>query len=149
MIRPICQNDDRLQRDINKSGCLFRSLSMLAEMKAGKTLDPSTIRMQYLWLLDQGYMKENCYVLDHEQVIKSAQYYLGVSQKARYVFRQSETGQQDFFGGGPATHFIRHVRTKNGYGHFYVSDVSGRMVWDPYWPSPEPKETLTFRGYRL
>lgn len=149
MIRPICQNDSKLPEEIQKAGCLFRSLTMLVEMAKGETLTSMEIVEQYEWLIEHGHMKDNCFVLDHEAVIKSAQFYLMMPQKAVYAFRQSDTGKGDFTLRTLATHFIRHVRTKNGYGHFYVSDISGRMVWDPYWPSPEPKETLTFRGYQL
>jgi hypothetical protein len=122
---------------------------MLAEIKAGKTLSPEQIEDQYTWLIDNGHMGENCFVYDHERVIISAQYYLGVEQSAKYVFRSSETGADDFDHGGPHNAYIGHAKTVNGYGHFFVVDRKRNLVWDPWWPLPERDYHLTFRGYLI
>lgn len=149
MNSPIVQNDGRLNPQIRKAGCLFRSLSMLAEIKAGDTLTPEQIERQYDWLVDEGYMQENCYILSHEAVITSAQYHLDVQQTATYVFRASETGDKDFDKGGPHNAYIGHAKTVNGYGHFFVVDRKKQLIWDPWWPRPERDYALTFRGYLI
>lgn len=147
VIRPIFQNDDRLNTNINLYGCLFRSLSMVAEMAAGYTLSPDQIEEQYRWLIDHGHMKENCWVLNHEAVIESAQYYLGVPQGAAYLERSSRGGTGDFKNPGVPNAFIGHGKTENGYGHFFVVRRDGTVVFDPYWPSPVIVRPLTFRSY--
>lgn len=149
MIAPIVQNDDRLNAHIRKEGCLFRSLQMIAEIQAGRCLTPDEISFQYAWLIERGYMKENCYIIDHAAVIRSAQYGLNGPQRARYVLRTSETGIGDFEMGVPPNAFIRHFKTVNGYGHFVVADRFGNRLWDPYWPPTEPVKELTFRGYAI
>jgi len=146
---PIVQNDHRLNPQIRKAGCLFRSLSMLAEIRALTTLTPEQIETQYEWLVDNGHMAPNCFVYDHEAVITSAQFYLQAPQYGRYVFRASETGSGDFDHGGRHNAYIGHARTENGYGHFFVRDRNRRLIWDPWWPMPPRVEQLTFRGYHL
>lgn len=144
---PIVQNDGRLNPEIREAGCLFRSLSMLAEIAARKTLTPEQIEEQYAWLVARGYMRENCYVLDHAKVITSAQHYLGEKQAADYVFRSSKKGNGDFDNGGPRNGYIGHAKTALGYGHFFVTDRNRNLIWDPWWPMPERDRELTFRGY--
>ena len=149
MLSPIVQNDHRLTPAIRKAGCLFRSLSMLAEIKAGATLTPEQIEEQYAWLVGHECMADDCYVLDHEAVITSAQHYLGMPQSARYVFRRSESGDGDFERDGTANAFIGHAKTANGIGHFFVVDRHKALIFDPWWPRPERVRELTFRGYQL
>jgi hypothetical protein len=149
MTSPIVQNDGRLNPQIRKAGCLFRSLSMLAEIKAGKTLTATQIEEQYEWLVDEALMLETCFVYDHEAVIKSAQYYIAVPQSARYVFRSSESGTGDFDNGGPHNAHIGHAKTIHGNGHFFATDRGRSLIWDPWWPRPERDYELTFRGYYI
>jgi hypothetical protein len=147
MINPIVQNHHDLPPAIQREGCLFRSLSMLAEIKAGKTLTVGQILQQYKWLVDAGHMDANCYVKDHAKVITSAQYYLGEPQTGRYVFRSTETGSGDFDTDEMHNAYIGHAKTENGYGHFFVVDRNRDLIWDPWWPRPKRKEWLSFRGY--
>ena len=145
---PISQNDHRLPDQVQKAGCLFRSLSMLAEIQARRTLEPAQIVEQYHWLIKNSHMDGHCYVLDHAAVIRSAQYYLGTQQRAEYVLRRTETGLNDFDKGTPNA-WIGHVKTEAGHGHFLVIASDGRVIWDPWWPSPTPVKTLSLRGYRI
>lgn len=148
MSTPICQNDYRLPEPIQRTGCLFRSLSMLAEIRAGRTMSVAQIVEQYKWLVAQGRMNAECYVKDHAAVIQSAQYYLEAHQRAAYVLRQTETGHGDFETGIPNS-WIGHVKTEAGNGHFLVVARDGRAIWDPWWPSPAPLKSLSLRGYVL
>ncbi|HMA77885.1 MAG TPA: DUF261 family protein [Candidatus Paceibacterota bacterium] len=146
---PIVQNDKRLNEQINKAGCLFRSLVMLAEMKAGHCLSTTEIDVDlYEWLIAEGAMKPNCWVLNHEKVIMAAQHYIGVKQSAKYVMRD-EADEFDFDTGVKPNYFIRHVRTKNGTGHFFVCSENGDRTWDPYWPAPDVDYYIGIRGYKL
>ena len=148
MSTPICQNDFRLPEPIQRAGCLFRSLSMLAEIRTGRTLSPAQIVEQYKWLVRHEYMNANCYVQDHAAVIRAAQYYLEAPQRAAYVLRQTETGHGDFETDTPNA-WIGHVKTEAGNGHFLVVARDGRCIWDPWWPSPMPVKSLSLRGYVL
>lgn len=145
---PIQQNDRRLPTSVNSAGCLFRALGMLAEIQANQPLTPEQIEDQYEWLVAQGYMKPNCWVLNHEKVITSAQHYLGVPQSARYVWRY-EVDDKDFGSESKANAYIQNVRTKTGIGHFVVVDQNERVLWDPYWPSPAVNYVIGVRGYAL
>lgn len=149
MNSPIVQNDHRLNPQIRKAGCLFRSLSMLAEIKAGTTLVPEQVEEQYRFLVDNGYMSEACFVYDHEKVVTSAQYYLEIPANVKYVFRASETGDGDFDHGGPHNTYIGHAKTVSGNGHFFVVDRHKNLIWDPWWPRPDRDYDLTFRGYLI
>ena len=144
---PLVQNDKQLNEYINRAGCLFRSLSMLAEVDAKKTLGPEQIQDLYHWLITQGHMDKNCWVRNHEAVIKGAQFYLGVPQSAKYVMRE-EADEHDF-SAGEADYFIRHIRTVTGTGHFYVCDRMENRTWDPFWPAPATGHVLGVRGYKL
>lgn len=146
-INPIVQNDDRLPEQVRISGCLFRSLSMLAEIKSGRTMTPQQIIDQYDWLIKNSAMDGHCYVINHASVIKAAQHYLGVPQQAKYVLRRM--GDDRDFDKGAANAWIGHVQTVRGNGHFLVVAKDGRVIWDPYWPSPEPIKTLSIRGYLI
>lgn len=149
---PIQQNDKQLDESINAAGCLFRSLSMLAEIHAQHTLGPDQIAEQKRWLVDNGYMLDEpgkrCWVMNHEKVINSALYYLGLPQTARYVFRE-EIDDRDFETGIKANAFIRHVRMLTGTGHFYVCNENGTRIWDPFWPAPAVDYVIGVRGYRI
>lgn len=145
---PVVQNDKRLNEQTNDAGCLFRSLGMGAEIHARHTMSPGQIEEQYAWLVGEQLMKPNCWVLNHEKVITAAQYYLGVRQAARYVFRD-EGDEKDFGSPDKCNFFIRHVRTKTGTGHFYVSTRDGQRLWDPYWPAPAVDYVIGIRGYRV
>ena len=151
MNSPICQNDDAMPEKVRKAGCLFRALGMLAEIEAGQTLTRQEILEQYLWLQKEGYMKENCWVLDHEQVIKSAQYYLGVPQRAKYLVRAEDDSHDfDFSEGATAPNaYIAHIRMGSGIGHFYVCNDQEERIWDPFWPAPNGVEYRGYRAYRV
>lgn len=145
---PVVQNDRQLNEKINAAGCLFRSLAHGPEVMRTQTLSANEIERLYDWLVDNGHMKPNCWVLDHERVITASQYYLGQTQAARYLWRD-EGDDKDFGSSDKCNFFIRHVRTKNGTGHFYVSTLDGQRLWDPYWPAPAVDYVIGIRGYKI
>jgi hypothetical protein len=148
MRSPILQTDSRLPEQINRAGCLFRSLVHLAEIEAKRLLTADDIKDIYLFLVKENHMKANCWVLNHESVIAAAQYHLGEPQRARYVYRDEADGS-DFGNPTDGDYHIRHVRTMTGTGHFYVCDYSGVRVFDPYWPVPMVDYAIGIRGYRV
>jgi hypothetical protein len=147
---PIVQTDTRLNEQINRAGCLYRSLQMLAEIHARRTLTPDDIMALYTRAVEGGTMREDCFVLDHAAIIRAAQATLGMPPKARYVFRRTpEDKAHDFDIKVPPSAFIRHYKTANGFGHFVVADRFGHVQWDPYWPPTDASRDLSFRGYSL
>jgi hypothetical protein len=113
-----------------------------------QTMTANEIEKLYDWLVDNEHMKPNCWVLDHERVITAAQYYLGQTQSARYLWRD-EADSKDFGSPDNCNFFIRHVRTKTGTGHFYVCNADGQRLWDPFWPAPAVDYVIGIRGYRI
>lgn len=150
---PILQTDTRLPLHVQREGCYFRSLVMLAEMHHRQLLDAADIVKLYDYVISTGAMKQDCWVLEPEKIIQSAQFFLGHGPSGRMLFRTAAKGSGledgNFTRPGRPSHWIRHYKTVNGHGHFVVADKTGATVWDPYFPFTTAAKELTFRGYSL
>ena len=154
---PVHQNDPRLMEEpsLASYGCLVTSLREIAETHAGRTLTAGEYLSMYRWLVGQGHVLDEpgrrAFVMDHAAVGKAAQYYLGVPQFFKYVYRHDYDGSgADFGSADEASHFIAQVRVAGwDISHFIHADRLADRLWDPYWPARPIDSVVSLRGYAL
>jgi hypothetical protein len=154
MNMPLYQNDPRLSvvTSLAPYGCLVSTLRQVVERKVGRALSVDQWIEMYGWLTQNGRVRDDetlqAYVLDHEAVLKAAQYYLRVPQNAKYVFREGNGDGQDFRHQGPVNAWICHGRIAgSGIAHFWEIFENGDCAWDPLWPTRPKLTTISVRGY--
>jgi len=154
---PLHQNDPALSSEPSLApyGCLVTSLREIAEAHARSCLTPRQILDMYRWLVAQGHVLDEkghqAFVMDHGAVGRAAQYYLGVPQTFKYVYRHDTADSAKDFGDiSHANYFIAQVRIEGwNISHFLHSDSMGERLWDPYWPARSITDTLSLRGYHV
>ena len=158
MNMPLFQNDDRLllRPSIRTHGCYFRGLSQIAERHAGEALAPQQIITQYDWLLENGHMIDEMgrqsFVLDATAVGRAAQFYLGVPQTFRAVYRHSLPGYDsaDFDTGDNPNYWLALGYIQGGkIPHFWEIDADQKPLWDSLWPVRPKLQILSVRGFVL
>ena len=136
------QTDEYFNKEINNYGCLFFSLMDIAEEYTGHNFIPKTIKSLYRELIDLGFMRKDCYVLDHEKVLQQALEVLGNHDKSSYIgARYLNNGSS--WGDKYGMYFILQLKTKNGNGHFT------RMHYDPYYPEIKFSNVMSIRYYNI
>lgn len=159
MRSPVLQNDDRLNQYINDAGCLYRSLTHLVEMQAGENFDDRALLKLYDRLVrlngQSKYrgMKQNCFVMSHEDVLQVAIDEFGKDWKPFYVKKESQTSEiRSWFSSYEVepNGFILHAGVNdNNIGHFMVSDISFERAWDPFFPATRINEIRSYRYYAI
>lgn len=136
------QTDSNFNYQINDYGCLFFSLMDIAEEYTGHYFISKTIKELYKKLIDLGYMRRDCYILNHEKVLQEALEVLGNHDKADYTgaryFNDRKSWGENF-----GMYMIMQFKTKNGNGHFF------RNHYDPYQPLIKFSNIMSIRYYNV
>lgn len=115
----ILQTDSRLKRDIQRYGCYFLSILYLVNKYTGYELDCNKINTLYDNLLELGYIKDNCYIVNPTAIFK----HLGLN--ATYTDRHEPP---DYYTGANELEILCFQRS--GYRHFMVG-INGEIAYDP------------------
>lgn len=153
---PLYQNDARLKAEpsLEPFGCLATVIRQICEARVARALDPVTTLEWYRWCVANGHVLDRegrrAWVENHEATGRAAQYYLGVRQTFRYVWRHDYVGDYAFGSPESATAFVALVRCRGwSIAHFVECDSDGSRRWDPYWPPKEITSIESIRGYAL
>ena len=157
MTMPLYQNDPRLSAEpsIGTHGCLVTVLKEMCEAEAMKALTPEDILTAYRWLKDRGTIQDDdelrAFVWDHTITMHAFQYYLGVPQTGKYVFRRDAGGgKHDFNTGQKPNYWAAYGKIEGAsIGHFWRIHEDREVAFDPLWPARKKLGTLSIRGYLL
>jgi len=151
MIKQAESNTPQVQTD----GCLFLTLLKFAEDYTNQRFTKKEIDIAYKYAIPD-YMKDDkhdfedrCFILDHEAIIELGLRMLGIrSPRALYLFRRDGDIQKignmaDIW---RCNFYAARIKLPT-FSHFYQSDQSGAMVWNPG-ISINDKIT-SIRGYKI
>ena len=139
-------------RHIPAEGCLLFCLLAGPQKFFGTAIEFHKIAYAYKHLLDQGYIREDCYVLEHPPVGSLAcslvirpEYEVIYQGKKDYVKPQTDTWGSFY----NPTFTILHGVMRGGTHHFRLGDALGFQVWDPASPPPEIIAEASIRFYKI
>lgn len=163
MKSPIVQNDHRLPPAFQAAGCLARSLMYGVEMLAWNTdkippLTADQIGSLYRELVQQNDgdeyrgMRDNCFVMNHEDVMEKTGNMLGFPVTGFYLESESFSDRVRPFRSAHQvrpTYWIVHRILRSGVGHFMSADQRMNTIFDPMFPATYPRDVLSFRSYHI
>ena len=139
------QTDKEFPEQIQKYGCLFFSLMDIAERQTGHYFIHRSIMEVYHDLIFRGYMNENCYVRNHEKVLKAALLILGNNQPVRYngAWYNDFVTDRATWGIKGGTAMVLQYQTLKGNSHFV------RPQYDSYKPRVRFRNLMSVRYYLI
>lgn len=119
----------KVMEALGKTGCYFLSIIHLAEALTKERIDAVE---QFLLALAQGFVKQDCFVVDPGAILSEL---TGV----RWGMKK-ETAE--YLPGSAELEILRFERQDVGVlvGHFVVGDGKGAVAWDPYGDSRTVRE---------
>ncbi len=143
----IYQNDLRLPEKIRKFGCNFRSLLAIAEFYCNAEFTVDDIKSAYAELVGKV-MDEDCTMnAQLSFVTRWAFKRLGHSYQAVQVGIVYPPAKFEFWKSARVYSILKGVLHPVGYQgrsmityHFRLGDRMGKMIFDPYTPSPQIME---------
>jgi hypothetical protein len=138
-VKLVTQDDPKLNVEINRYGCRFRSLLAIAEWHTGKILTPLAIQQAYNDLVP-GAMDVHCRCNENEhKIIRWAMRTLGASTRGYQIGVAEGCARLEFW---PAAQIytvlkgITHYKGEPGYEqeegyHFRLADRAGKLLFDP------------------
>lgn len=144
----IYQTDFHDNINIYKSGCLFMSLIEIAQRMADRKPEKRDINNLYKHCVDRGFMKETCYINDHNEVLNDAlNFLIKPDIRAQYSGAYYIEKPEKNWGMNAGKYKIVQVKTANQNSHFMVLD--NVQPYDPWFPAVNFDRVLSIRYYDL
>lgn len=123
----VLQIADRLREEIREYGCYFMSLLYLINHMTNMTLTTGRINALRRLFISQGWMDENCFILDPVAILGWA----GIN--ANIVTENGTHKLPPSYQIGPGEYEILEFKRPGEMSHFVVGPYDGRRVgYDPY-----------------
>ena len=117
----ILQTDSRLREEIQTDGCYYMSILFLVNKYTGLKMSAEFIDSVFDVLVALGYMSEQCYVLDPEEMFR----HLGL--RVKYTDQHESPSKVCNPGQIEILYFMGPVG-----GHFTAGNGTGIVTYDPW-----------------
>lgn len=133
------QTDVRLWPEIQEYGCLFRCLTGIAELEAGRGLSADRLRTIWNTAVSTGALrarpgKSGLYVEDPNAIVRMAHGHLhlhGTAPAQRGSIALTNGAAAEAWGSPKGRWTILKGQTANRNSHFRLGNADGKEIWDP------------------
>jgi hypothetical protein len=138
-VKLVTQDDPKLNAEINRYGCRFRSLLAIAEWHTGKILTPLAIQQAYNDLVP-GAMDVHCRCNENEhKIIRWGMRTMGSSARCYQIGIVYGCARLEFWPAAQMYTILKglcHRKGEPGYEqepgfHFRLGDRAGKLLFDP------------------
>lgn len=132
----IKQNDKRLNKHMQQTGCFVRSCMHIAEIETGRVLTAEQIERIHSEAVRRNFVKDFTTVQDPAGIINITFKELGYKKLSSRQIGIFQNGKTDYWVNTEDQrndYFIQKIRTNSSYGtHFRVVDFKGDVIFDPW-----------------